>query len=312
MAANILRRSFLYVPGSSERMLVKSRGLKADCVVYDLEDSVTPHKKPEARHLVKKELDSSPFPRGIKERAVRVNPVSSGYGETDLTYMLQSQNLSTVVVPKVESASDVSVITDIISHGAAKQDKAEAPTSIIALIESAKAVMNLKEICAASPKHLSGLVFGAADFAADLSITQTPDLSEFLYARSAIVTAARAYRIPSVIDLVCTDFKTPKTLEEECQNGKILGFNGKQCIHPLQTQIVDRMFSPETAEVTWAVRIIIANTKAEAQGRGSWALDGKMIDAPVISKARAIVAQARGCGLDVSAIEARFSDQEPE
>lgn len=220
--------------------------------------------------------------------------------------------MSTVVVPKVESASDVKLVTDIISYGAQRQDKAKTPTSVIALIESAKAIMNLKEICAAAPNQLSGLVFGAADFAADLSITQTPDLSEFLYARSAIVTAARAFRIPSVIDLVCTDFKTPTTLEEECRTGKILGFNGKQCIHPLQTETVDRLFSPETAEVTWAVRTLIANAKAETQGRGSWALDGKMIDAPVISKARAIVAQARDCGLDVAAIEEEFKSQEPE
>lgn len=180
------------------------------------------------------------------------------------------------------------------------------------MIESAKALSNLNSICTASPL-LSGLVFAAEDFAFDLSLTRTPSLTEFLYARSAIVTAARAYDLPSAIDLVCTSFKDDEgreKMEEECLGGKNLGFNGKQCIHPSQVDIAQRAFAPGREEVEWAVRVVVADAKAE--GRGAWALDGKMIDVPVVKKARAIVERAEMCGFDMKAIEDKWKDQRPE
>jgi citrate lyase subunit beta-like protein len=174
--------------------------------------------------------------------------------------------------------------------------------------------MNLNEICTASP-YLSGLIFAAEDFAMDLSITRTPSLSEFLYARSAIVTASRAHNLPSTIDLVCTSFRGDdglRTLAEECMNGKNLGFNGKQLIHPSQVEICQRVFSPSDKEVEWAVRIVIADEKAAQQGRGAWTLDGSMIDAPVVGKAKAIVNKAEGCGVDIDKVKQKWSSQEPE
>jgi len=174
--------------------------------------------------------------------------------------------------------------------------------------------MNLSEICKASP-YLSGLIFAAEDFALDLSITRTPSLSEFLYARSAIVTACKAHSLPSAIDLVCTSYKGEEgltTLEEECQGGKNLGFNGKQCIHPTQVEVAQRVFSPSEQELTWAVRIVTADEKADKQGRGAWTLDGKMIDVPVVGKARAIVKKAELCGINVEEIQRKWVNQEPE
>ncbi|EHK96090.1 putative Citrate lyase subunit beta [Glarea lozoyensis 74030] len=152
------------------------------------------------------------------------------------------------------------------------------PVKIIALIETAEAIMNLKEICQASP-YISGLVFAAEDFARDLSITRTPSLTEFLYARSAIVTAARAFNLPSTIDLVET---------------------------------AQRVFAPGKEEVEYSVRILIADSKATASGRGAFTLDGKMIDAPVVGKARMVVKRAELCGFDVKAVEEEWKDQEPE
>lgn len=190
----------------------------------------------------------------------------------------------------------------------------QPPIRIIALIESAKAVMDLQSICKASP-YLSGLIFAAEDFALDLSITRTPSLSEFLYARSAIATAARAHNLPSTIDLVCTAYKGEdglKTLEEECLNGKGMGFNGKQVIHPSQVEVCQKAYSPDEKEAEWAVRVAIANGKADKAGRGAWTLDGKMIDAPVVGKAKSIVSKAELCGLDVKALQEKWKDQEPE
>lgn len=187
--------------------------------------------------------------------------------------------------------------------------------SILALVESAKSITNLSQICTATPL-LSGLIFAAEDFALDLSITRTPSLSEFLYARSAIVTAARAHELPSAIDLVCTSYKQDgggmSVLEEECRSGKRLGFNGKQCIHPTQVERVQAIFGPEEKEVEWAVRVVVADEKAARQGRGAWTLDGKMIDVPVAEKARAIVRKAEACGIDVEGVKGRWKHQEPE
>ncbi|EEQ28197.1 hypothetical protein McanMca71_005894 [Microsporum canis] len=312
---SVLRRALLYVPGSSQRMLDKSRTLSVDCVAYDLEDSVTPSKKAEARTLVRAALDQ-PSPAGVKERAVRINSVGSGLALADLTEVLKSPNLSTLVVPKVDSASDLTFISDVISHTLSTSTSSRPSISILALIESAKSLSNLSQICTATPL-LSGLIFAAEDFALDLSITRTPSLSEFLYARSAIVTAARAYELPSAIDLVCTSYRqsdggAPSILEEECRSGKRLGFNGKQCIHPTQVEAVQGIFSPEEGEVEWAVRVVVADQKAAEAGRGAWTLDGKMIDIPVAEKARAIVKKAELCGFDVDGMKDKWKDQEPQ
>ena len=225
------------------------------------------------------------------------------------------------MLPKCDSAADLHFVTDVIRHILPERHASSGPTkgakppiSIIALIESAKAIQNLPEICRASP-YLSGLVFAAEDFAKDMSLTRTPSLHEFLYARSAIATAARAAELPSTIDLVCTAYKGEqglKTLEEECLNGKGMGFNGKQCIHPSQIEVCHRSFSPGVEEVEWAARVVIADEKADRAGRGAWTLDGKMIDVPVVKKCRAVLRRAELCDIDIASVKEKFKDQEPE
>ena len=132
------------------------------------------------------------------------------------------------------------------------------------------------------------------------------------------MTAARAADLPSTIDLVCTTYKSdtpgqaPAVLQDECQDGKRLGFNGKQCIHPTQVQTAQAVFGPDPAEVTWAMRVVVADEKAAEAGRGAWTLDGKMIDVPVAGKARAIVCKAEACGFDVGALRREWAHQEPE
>ncbi|KAI0404371.1 Pyruvate/Phosphoenolpyruvate kinase-like domain-containing protein [Xylaria palmicola] len=320
MAANssaILRRALLYVPASSPRMLAKSLGLRSDNVTYDLEDSVTPAAKPQARTALREHLARLPSrPPTIGELAVRINAVSTPFALGDLAALAGLPRVDAIVVPKVNSASDLTFVTDALRHLAPERHASPSarPIRLIALIESARAVMDLPSICAASP-HLSGLIFAAEDFALDMSLTRTPSLSEFLYARSAIATAARAASLPSTIDLVCTSYKGEAglaRLEEECQGGKAMGFNGKQCIHPSQVETVQRLFAPGEKEVEWAVRIVIADEKAASAGKGAWTLDGAMIDAPVVGKAKAIVAKAEACEVDVEKLKNKWKDQEPE
>ena len=298
------------------RFLDKSRSFQnLDSVAYDLEDSVTPTKKPEGRSNILATLNKDRVP-GIREQAVRINSVGSGFALDDLTEILKGKHLDCLVVPKVDAASDLHFVTDVLRQRLPERHApgSNNPIKIIALVESARSVMDLPAICAASP-YLSGLTFAAEDFALDLSLTRTPDLHEFTYARSAIVTAARAFNLPSTLDLVSTTFRGEegqRFLRNESENGKRFGFNGKQCIHPDQVATVQEVFSPSPEEAEWAVRVVIADRKADEQGRGAWTLDGKMIDVPVVGKAKAIVAKAEVCGMDVKGLQEKFKDEEPQ
>jgi len=307
--------TFSSVPSSSPKFLQKSHSLTLDTAAYDLEDSVPPSLKSAARQHLRDFL-TQPRPPNITELGVRINAISTGLALDDLTAVLQAPNLDALLIPKVNRASDLHFVTDVLRHVSPERHGKDSrnPFKIKALIESAESITNLKEICAASP-YISGLVFAAEDFARDVSITRTPSLSEFLYARSAVVTHARAFNLASTTDLVCTSFRGEegrRTLEEECLQGKGMGFNGKQCIHPSQVEVAQKAFGPGEKELEWAVRIVIGDKKADAAGRGAWTMDGKMIDAPVTGKARAIVERARICGFDVDAVQEKWKHQEPE
>ncbi|KAG5941632.1 hypothetical protein E4U53_007386 [Claviceps sorghi] len=298
-------------------MLAKSLGLTSDNITYDLEDSVTPSLKETARHQLRQHMSSlQTRPSSISELAVRVNAVSTPHAVHDVTALAPEPRVDALVVPKVESAADLTFVTHLLRHVAPERHAHDSPNPIklIALIESARAVMDLASICRASP-FLSGLIFAAEDFALDLSITRTPSLNEFLYARSAIVTAARAAGLPSAIDLVCTSYRGEHALQrlrDECIGGRSMGFNGKQCIHPNQVDLVQSLFDPDRHELEWSIRVVIADEKAASSGRGAWTLDGKMIDAPVVGKARAVVAKAEKCGFDVASLHSKWKSQEPE
>jgi len=217
----------------------------------------------------------------------------------------------------VNSRSDLQWAVDFINHKRTyrgPEESAPRRIKILALVESAKAIANLREICETATSQLDGLIFAAEDFALDLSLTRTPSLTEFLYARSAIATACRAHEFPSTIDLVCTSFQGEegrRRMEEECVGGKGLGFNGKQCIHPDQVSIAHKAFAPSDEEVAWAVRVVIADEKANKQGRGAWTLDGKVIDVPVARKAKSLFDKAVACGIDVDAVREKWIGQEP-
>lgn len=316
------------MPASTSKFLEKSRGLTVDTVVYDLEDSVAPDKKAEARKELVHFLNGS-RPEQIREIAVRINSIDSGYALDDLTAILQATHLDAVAIPKVQSAADMQFVTDILHHlqpkrhpqgpsptanGANGGDRGAAPIRLLPLIESAKGLMNLSSICSASP-YISGLVFAAEDFCLDLDITRSEGLPELLYARSQIVATAHAFSLPSVIDLVCTSFRGEdgqKKLAEESDQGKRLGFNGKQCIHPAQVEAVQKCFAPGEKEVEWAVRVSVASKKADEMGKGAWSLDGEMIDVPVILRAKRIVQKAKLCDIDVGSLEEKHKGEEPQ
>ncbi|KAL2159152.1 hypothetical protein VTH06DRAFT_2584 [Thermothelomyces fergusii] len=331
--APVLRRALLYVPASSPKFLAKSLTLASDNVTYDLEDSVTPSMKPAARAALRAHLAALSRPAAsssIGEVAVRINAVSTPHAVADIQAVASLPSVDAIVVPKVSGAADLALVEDVIrqtaphrvataanhhnnsdsSHNDSSHRHHHRPIAILALIESARAVMDLREICTAAA-GLRGLVFAAEDFALDLGLRRTARMHEIAYARSAVVTAARAFGLESALDSVCTALRGPGSREQlafECENGREFGFTGKQCIHPDQVPFVQSMFSPDAEQVEWATRVVIADEKASAAGRGAFLLDGKMIDAPVVGKARAILAQAKQCGIDVEAFRDKFED----
>ncbi|KAL6918452.1 hypothetical protein FSHL1_009888 [Fusarium sambucinum] len=326
-ASSFLRRAMLYVPGSSQKMLTKTQSLSVDSVIYDLEDSVAPESKATARGLVARHLAESfmsSSSRSPKEVAVRINAVETGLALEDLTEVLKlGKHVDTIVVPKVQSPADLHFVADVARHvaphrplsigslsGTSKPELGSdtRPLNILALIESARGLSDINAICRAAPvTGLSGIAFAAEDFATDLDLKHLPDRRELLFARSSIVTAAFAHNLPSVIDLVSVGIPTDKVSREELEqashDGRALGFTGKQCIHPLQVDVVQKAFGPSEDSIRWAVRVQEGDLKAKAEGKGAWKLEGKMIDAPIVKRALILLDKARLCGIDVSQLK---------
>ncbi|MDW8293005.1 MAG: CoA ester lyase [Anaerolineae bacterium] len=289
MSAVPLRRSLLFVPGESRRKIEKSTTLPADSVVLDLEDAVAPANKPQARQIVREALQSLDF--GTRERLVRVNAWQSGLLPDDVRDTIAARP-DGYVIPKVNNTEELRRACAVIVEHARAQGLDTQRLAVLAIIETALGVMNLPAI-AAFGAPLQALIFGADDLAADVGMIRTPSNLEVLYPRAAVAIAAAAYGLQA-IDLVFFDLHDEAGLEAECRFGRQLGYSGKMVIHPAQLAVVNRAFSPSAEEIARAQRIIQA---AEAHGYSAFALDGRMVDAPIIKQAQNVLARARAAGL---------------
>jgi len=281
------RRSMLYVPGDSLRKITKASTLPADTIILDLEDGVALSQKEAARATVRQALRELDF--GTRERLVRINNINEALAQSDLTITLEAQP-DGYVIPKVESAEDLLAV----SHFLDEQEKLQGWTleriRLVAMIETARGVMNLREIAQATPK-LDALVFGAEDYAASVGAVRTRENWETFYARSAVVTAAGAYNLQA-IDLVFVGLDDQPGLEAECISGRQLGFIGKTLIHPGQIETANRIFAPDPKEVDQAQRLLAAFATHQQAGAGAFAYEGKMVDMPVIRTAQRLLARA--------------------
>ncbi|OBZ82215.1 Citrate lyase subunit beta-like protein, mitochondrial [Choanephora cucurbitarum] len=287
------RRALFYVPGSDERKIHKSISVGADCIVYDLEDSVTVNKKGTARHMVIDALEASEH--GKAEKAVRINAVGSGHELDDLNVILHTKRLQAIVIPKVQSAKDIQFVSRMIDSVAVESQRERI--RLIASVESALGMMNIKEIVTADPR-LDAVIFAAEDYCADLGLVRTKTREEMLFARQWIVNAAAAYGLQA-IDLVCVDYQDSAALEEECEEGRRFGFAGKQAIHPDQIDIIQRKFLPNDSELDRATRILEGYELNSQKGVGAFTLDGKMIDMPVVKWAEKVIARAKAGGMTI-------------
>ncbi len=285
------RRAILYVPGNDRRKIEKATTLGVDCICMDMEDGVAVNRKEEARAVIGQAVRELDF--GRSECCIRINSLGSGWETDDLRAALDAAP-DTIVVPKVEMAEQVRWVSDRIGTHEQKSELAVGGIRMLIGVETAAGILNLKEIASADPR-LEAIIFGAEDFAASIGATRTPEATEVLYARSAVVTACAANSLQA-IDMVCIDFQDIEGLRREAGQGARLGFSGKQTIHPNQIGPVQEAFTPEDAAIAYARRIVETFSASQAEGKGAYALDGKMIDKPLLKAAQNVLERARAAG----------------
>ena len=275
-----LRRSMLFVPGNNPGMMSDAHIYGSDALMFDLEDSVTLREKDAARLLDYHALKTIHY--GECERVVRVNPLNTPYGKADIEAMVAA-GVEVIRLPKTETAQDICDTEAEIMRAEQKYGIPIGQTRMMAAIEGALGVINAYAIATASPR-LVAIALGAEDYCANLKTTRSLEGSELQYARGAIVVAARAAGI-DCIDTVYSDVNNEEQLIKETQAIKQLGFDGKSVINPRQIKPVHRVFTPTHEEFVKAQRILAASREAEQRGSGVVALDGKMIDRPVVIRA---------------------------
>ena len=285
------RRALLYMPGDDRRKIEKATTLGVDCVCMDMEDGVAIMKKKEARAVIAEAMKELDF--GSSERCIRINSVGSGFEKFDLAAALAT-NPDSIVVPKVETAAQVRAISDYIEMYELSARMAVRKIRMLVGVETARGILNIKEIAEAD-RRLEAIIFGAEDYAASIGATRTKEAAEVLYARSAVVTACAAYDLQA-IDMVYIDFRDLDGLRAEAEQGAALGFSGKQIIHPDQVAPVQDAFTPSEEAIEYAQRVVDAFTASQKEGRGAFALDGKMIDMPLLKNAQKVLDRAKAAG----------------
>ncbi|NNG27772.1 MAG: HpcH/HpaI aldolase/citrate lyase family protein [Ignavibacteriaceae bacterium] len=273
-----LRRSRLYLPGNEPKYFVNAGLHNPDGLILDLEDSVAPGKKYEAKYLVRNALRSVDF-YGC-ERMVRINQLPNGLD--DLKFIVP-HNIHVILIPKSEHAEQIKQVEREVLM-IKKEENIKNDIYFMPIVESALGVIKAYEIASASIYNCA-LAIGLEDYTADIGTLKTEDGKESFFARSMVVNAARAAGIQP-IDTVYSDVANMEGLKDNVVEAKSLGFEGKGCIHPRQVKIVHQAFAPTDEDITKAKRIVKAFEDAEKKGLGVVSIGSKMIDAPVVKRAQ--------------------------
>jgi citrate lyase subunit beta/citryl-CoA lyase len=283
------RFSRLYLPGNTPSMMINAGLHSADGIILDLEDSVSPEKKDEARILVRNALRQINF--NSAERMVRINQGERGM--KDLEFIIP-HNVNLILIPKCEDAETVRKIESRISEIKAKE-KLTNPVYLMPIIETALGVEMAFEI-ARSAAAVVAIAVGLEDLTADLGVPRTREGKETFYARTRIINAARAASIQP-IDSVFSDVDDMEALRQNVLSAKALGFEGMGCIHPRQIPVIRQGFAPGPEEIEKSKKIVLAFENASTKGLGVVALGSKMIDPPVVARAQKIIDLAVRLGL---------------
>lgn len=280
------RRSVLYMPGANKRALEKAKTLPADSLILDLEDSVAPEAKAQARDSVCAAVKAGGY--GHRELVIRVNAIETPWGMDDLRAAVAAAP-DAILVPKVSQPGDIVTAAKVLGSV-----HAPGKTRLWAMMETPKSMLNAREIAAlgAEPEHrLACLVMGTNDLLKE-------SRARALHNRIAVVpwlamtlVAARAFGL-DILDGVYNDFRDDKGFREECEHGRTLGMDGKTLIHPSQVTPCNEIFSPTDEEVTWSRAIIAAFDKPENDHKGVITVDGKMVERLHLAMAERTVAIA--------------------
>lgn len=276
-----LRRSRLYLPGNTPKLALNAGLHSGDGIILDLEDSVAPARKDEARILVRNTLRAVDFYGA--ERMVRINQGERGLPDLDAVV---PQHVNVILLPKCESAEQVNTVNERI-QSLRQAHNIEHDVWIMPIIESALGVMRAFEIAGASP-NLIALAVGLEDYTADIGVPRTPEATESFFARAMVINAAKAKGLQA-IDSVFSDVSDIEALRKNVLASKALGFDGMGCIHPRQIKVIHEAFAPTEEEIEKARKIVEAFEEAEKKGLGVVAVGSKMIDPPVVKRALRIM-----------------------
>ena len=277
-------RSVLYIPGSKERALEKARSLPCDAIIFDLEDAVAPDAKEGARETLADALRSGGY--GKRAKIVRINALTTKWGLDDVR-TLRDAGADAILLPKVNTRSDVDNLADLL----------DSDMPIWTMMETPVSVFNARDIAAHG--RVTGLVTGTNDLTKDLGSRYRADRLPLMTALQMIVMAARASRGVVAIDGVYNRFRDGDGLKAECEQGRDLGFDGKTLIHPAQIEVTNTAFAPTSSEIDLAERQITAYRESQASGLGIAVVDGQIVEnlhvvaaERILSKASAIAEMA--------------------
>lgn len=290
-----LLRSFVFVPGNRSNMLERALEFGADIIMVDLEDSVPLGEKAAAC-----ELATEWVPRlaaAGKQVMVRVNALETGLTAGELSAVV-SADLSGISIGKGNTAWDVQQVDKLLAPLEARTGIEAGSIKVIPWIETAMSIVHVYEMARAS-QRIVGIAFGAEDYTNDMGIIRSDFGEECYFARSAVAVAARAAGVAG-LDGPFVGFRDPEGLKTDAGAARRMGYTGKFAIHPAQIDVINETFSPDAEDVAYARRVLEAWDEAEAAGRGSLSIDGRMVDVPVVKRAQNLLAQA-------AAIEAQSS-----
>ena len=280
ISINRPRRSALYLPATNAKAIIKARSLPADLIILDLEDSVAPELKDEARTAAVAAVREGGF--GGREVAIRANGPDTEWGAADLAAIAAS-GADAVLVPKISSVDDIAACQEALRS-------APPAMQLWAMIETCACLPRLHDIAAlAASTRLSLWVMGVNDLAKEMRARLTAERTPFLPILTMAVAAARAHGL-TVLDGVCNEFRDLEVFQAEAEQGLLFGFDGKSLIHPDQIAPCNAVFSPSAEELAWAAAVIAAFALPENKGKGAIRVEGKMVELLHLEQARRLVA----------------------
>lgn len=281
----------MFIPGNNPSMMQDAYIYQPDSIMLDLEDSVTMAEKDAARILVHNALKTIDY--GTIERVVRINPLNTPYGKKDIEAVVKG-GADVIRMPKTETADEVREVEAEILK-VEREIGCEGRTLIMAAIESALGIVNAYDIATAS-KRMMGIALGAEDYSANLKTQRTKEGTELQLARETIVVAARAAGIDA-LDTVFSNLNDMEAFRNEVELIKRMGFDGKSIINPRQIEIVNEVFAPKEKDIEKARTVLAAIKEAAEKGSGVIAVNGKMVDRPVVIRAQRTIDLAIASGI---------------